>query len=199
MTIDQLTGETWRFDVVNHAPGSEPTIYRARLYQMPADWAGDSWQFYWDGDQMAAVYDNKDYRSPTKGAWTERAEHVVNMCREYGQDLNEALTRLAVRLFDHEAPGARFVTANVDRGVDLYALSWAGDPDRTWANEIEAVACGDIWRVEVEEYNSFTESWSPADEVEEWYGQSVAEAEFVKAYPLEAFPAEQVIGQAVGA
>lgn len=177
------TDRSWRFDVNPH----NGTIYRGRLYGVDPDWSGDSWRSYWDGDMMAAVYDHRGYISPTEGEWTDRAEHVVKMCREYDQDLGEALTRLARRL--EENWDARFISVSIDRGVTLYALSHGGDPGGEWAREIEALADGDVWRMEVEEWNPHTETWDHADDMfEEWYGEDVAQEAFEKEFPLVELP-----------
>jgi hypothetical protein len=43
----------YRFFVNEHDGNGEPTIYRARLERMHDD-GGDSWRWYWEGDQMVA-------------------------------------------------------------------------------------------------------------------------------------------------
>lgn len=199
------TDTDYRFFVNEHdaAPNSgvTPTIYRARLVQQSPDYGGDTWRYYWDGDQMCAVYDRSDYYSPTKDSnpeWTARAEQVVRTCRDYDQDLDAALARLAVRLFEYDTFDARFIPVSIDRGVDLYCLSWDGDPEGTWRDEIEAVSAGDIWQFEVEEYTG-DGKWREDDDCEEYYGEHKAEAAFAKAYPLTEFPAHLVLDEAVGA
>lgn len=188
----------YRFFVNEHDGNGTPTIYRAELSKQYDD-GGDAWQFYWYWDQMVAVYDDpSQYTSPTSGEWTDRAEQVIERCREYDQDVDAALNRLAIRLFDHEAPNAQFIAVHIERGTSLYALSWDGDPDHTWRNEIEAVYHGDVWRVEAEEWDG--EGWGHADfDGNEWYGESVARAAFQKEYPLTEFPAHLTISEQVGA
>lgn len=200
---DNLTGETWRFST--HTNGKylgEPEIVvtRGRAYQLPIDWAQDTWSSYWDGDCMVAVYDSRDYSSPTSGEDTDRAKYALRMAREYGQDVDAALTRLARRIEGNWA--ARFIPVPIDRGVTLYALSYDGDPEGTWADEIEAVSNGDVWRIETQTYEPGfgwdRGDWNPADDVcEEWYGEDVAQRDFERAFPLTAFPAELFIAEGV--
>lgn len=180
----------YRFHVSEHG-----TITRGEVYRL-SDWeTGDTWRHYWDSDQMVAVYDSRDYHSATEGEWTERAEHVMKMAKDYDQDVDAAMNRLAVRLLDN--PEAKFIHVNVDRGVTLYALSWDGDPDRTWAEEIDAVNNGEVYRIRTEEYTPggwFGGDWTPADEVcEEFYGEDQAEAGFAREFPLTEFPAEMLV------
>lgn len=178
-------------------------ITRARLYRVGDD-SGDSWRDYWDGDQMVAVYDDRDYLSPTTGSLTERVEYAMAMCRAYpnqkGQDLDSVLTRLARRIEGNY--DARFISVPIDRGVTLYALSPDGDPTGAWRDEIEAVNWGDIYRVEVEEYKGLDmrndQSWYPDDDLcVEWYGEDVARAAFEKEFSLVEFPAELLVSSDV--
>lgn len=192
----ETPADEYRFDVVNHAPGSEPTIYRGRMVQTGDD---DTWSYYWDGDQMVAVYDDRDYSSPTTNDWTDRANECIEMCRMFDQDVDAALDRLAVRLFEHETFDARFIPVGLDRGVTIYCLSWNSDPDHRYRDEVEAVYHNDVWRFEVEEYNTFTRDWSSSDMMDEHYGENTARAAFLLEFPLDAFPAHLALDEAVGA
>lgn len=183
---------TWRFDVSER----DGTITRGRKYRMPDDYAGDNWRNYWDGDYMVAVYDSTDYYSPTTGDDTERVEHAMRMALEYGQDIGAMLARLARRIEGNWRAG--FASVGIERGVTLYALMWdASDPEhvRAWADEIEAVYHGDVWRIEVERWDAGLESWQPEDEVcEEWYGETLAQEGFEKEFPLADVPDALLVG-----
>lgn len=195
----------YRFFINEHDGNGTPTIYRSSLYRAGHD---DTWSFYWDGYQMCAVYDDDGYSSPTRDSnpeWTKRVEHAIKMHHEYGlsgdrsEDVSAMLTRLAARLFGHTSFAARFIPVNLDRGVTLYALSWDGDPEGTWRDEIEAVYHGDVWRMRVEEYMG-DGHWREADDyADEWYGEHMAEAAHMDDYPLDEFPAHLVLDEAVGA
>lgn len=183
---DPTTGETWRFDVSPH----DGTITRGRKYRLPDDYSGDNWRHYWDGDCMVAVYDSTNYHSPTTGDATERVEYAIRMCREYDQDIDAMLARLARRIEGNWPAG--FASVGVERGVTLYALMWdASDPEhvKAWADEIECVYYGDVWRIEVERWDAGLESWQPEDEVyEEWYGETLAQEGFEKEFPMADAP-----------
>ena len=179
--------ETWRFWVNDN----DGTIMRGRLYQLPDD-DGDQWRWYWDGDGMVAFIDG-GYRDGTY-AVTENddTERAITAYRYSGSD---ALDKLAPRLADN--PEARFIKVSLDRGSDLYALAWGGDPEGEWRDEIEAVYHGDVWRIEVEENVSLLPGeyeWHPADDVpEEAYGEDKAQAWFEKEFPLAEFPAHLLV------
>lgn len=186
MYNDPTTGETWRFDV-----RPDGTIQRGRKYRLPEDYTMDNWTGYWDGDQMVAVYDSRDYHSPTEGDDTERVEYAMRMCREFDQDIDEMLARLAPRImldWGHPTPWeSRFIAVGVERGVTLYALSWGGDPEGEWRDEVDAVYHGDVWRIEVECWDGDT--WQPDEEVyAEWYGEDSAQRGFEAEFPLADVP-----------
>lgn len=190
----------YRFFINEHDGNGEPTIIRAKPYKAEH---GDQWDYYWDGDQMVAITKGWHAGSPdlhalTDNDDTERVYAAMNMAYAYDQDESAVLKHLAVRLTGQQH--ADFICVSLDRGYDVYALSWDGDADRTWRDEIEAVYHGDVWRIETWEYNTFTESWDYSDEVpEEYYGEDNAASEWIKAFPLDAFPAHLVITEAVGA
>ncbi len=201
MFNDALTGETWRFVVIEHPGNGERTILRGRLYQLPSDWTCDSWRDYWDGDGMVAFIEDRGCTAVTENEETERA---ITAYRYSGPD---ALDRLAPRLIEPHNPESRFIHVGLDRGTDLYALSWDGDPEGEWRDEIDAVYHGDIWRIEVEEYQpgmgyvvpgstaDQSGDWVPSDDVcAEWYGEDKARAAFeTREFPLAAFPAEMFV------
>lgn len=185
----------YRFDNRPASPSSDETvIQRGRLYRLPDDWTTDAWRNYWDGDQMVAVYDDADrYISPTRGNDdTERVEFAMRMWREYGdEDIDDMLTRLAARIahsWGHPRPWeACFVAVGVDRGVTLYALAWSKDRAGEWRDEIEAVYHGEIYRIEVEEWDG--DGWQPADDMyDQWYGEDSAQAGFEMEFPLAEVP-----------
>lgn len=195
----------YRFFINEHDGNGTPTILRSKPYRLGY---GDEWDAYWDGSEMVAVYDSRNYNSPTRSSnpeWTERAERVIESARQYSMDVDKALTTLARRLFGYNeqtgephAPDACFIPVGLDRGVTLYCLSWAGDPDHTYRDEVEACYHGDVWRVEVEEWTG--DGWRQSDDVcDQWYGEDKALAAWERDFPLDAFPAEAVLAEAVGA
>lgn len=178
----------WRY-----ATDAEGTITRGRIYRLDSP---DEWIHYWDGVSSPAFYDEGfrgrrvvDGLDPVADADAERA--IVALAKGG----HEALDTLAVRLTGNDE--ACFVTVALDRGIDLYALSWDSDPDRSWRDEIEAVYNGDVWRIEVEEYMPHvTEhgAWINADDVwDQYYGEANAEAALVEVFPETEFPAERLI------
>lgn len=188
----------YRFSI-STAPNGDVTIYRGRLYHLPSDWTADSWSNYWDGDQMVAIYDSLDYYSPTAKSNREETERALTAFRYSGEDgLARVARRLATEWGASTSTTPAFIPVGLDRGVTLYALAWGGDPDGTWAEEIEAVYHGDIWRAEVQEYvpgATFDEgTWIESDNFDEWYGEDVAQAGFEKAYELDEFPANRFAG-----
>lgn len=193
MSTDEF-GREWRYDTTIDANG-HVTITRGRAYQLPSDWTGDAWSHYWDGGGMCAFYD-EGFRGLriVDGADEGESEQALAAYRADREDVTGALDTLAQTMTGQE--DARFIPVNIDRGVTLYALSYDGDPDGTWRDEIEAVACGDIWRIECEEYRDYglpdTENnWLPSDEYpEEFYGEDKARAEFERIFPLPEFPAD---------
>lgn len=116
--------------------------------------------------------------------------------RDNGQDPDEALSKVAQRITNN--PEARFICVGLDRGVDFYVLTWDGDPNGTWRDEIEAVYHGDIYRIECEEFQPGFGvgggDWTPSDEYpEEFYGEDKAEAEFARIFALTEFPADMLV------
>lgn len=174
---------TYRFDI-----DKQGTITRGRAYRLPSDWTTDEWRHYWDGDLMVAVYDSTHYSSPTTGSATERVEYAMAMCREYDQDIDDMLTRLARRIEGNWYAG--FVPVPIEQGVTLYALMWDASDEkvtREWVDEIEAVYHGEIYRIEVEQWDGDT--WQPAEEVyETYYGEAQIEKGFAKEFPLTEVP-----------
>jgi len=196
-----MVSGNYRFSI-STAPNGDVTIYRARLYRLPSDWTADSWAHYWDGDGMVAVYDDADYNTPTSKSNPEDTERAITAYRWDGE---KGLARLARRLTAEQgaspstAYAAEFISVGLERGVTLYALAWGGDPESKWANEIEAVYHGDIYRAEVEEYvpgHVFDEgTWITSDfNGEEWYGEEQAEAGFEREFELPEFPADRFAG-----
>jgi hypothetical protein len=192
---DTLTGETWQFHV-----SADGTITRGRKYQLPDD-GGDSWRWYWDGDQMVAFIDGycrDGTYAVTQNEDTDRALVVYRVEKAGERGAEGGLKRLAVRITGQA--DADFICVGLDRGTDLYALSWDGDTDHEWRDEIEAVYNGDVWRIETERFEPrYTEygdeaCWVPDDDIcGEWYGEDKAEAAFVREFPLDEFPAELLI------
>lgn len=190
----------YRFFVNEHDGNGEPTIYRAKTVKL-ADDSGDSWRHYWDGDGIVAFIEG--YRngvtSVTSNDETNRAVDAYAAAKNYSSHrptVEGALKRVAQRITGNW--DADFICVGLDRGYDLYALAWGGDPDRKWAYEIEALHHGDVWRFEAQEYNVFTESWDESDEWDTYYGEADMMSEFLRQYPLDAFPAHLVV-QEVGA
>lgn len=191
----------YRFTVNTEPYATTPTITRGRAYQLPSDWCADSWSHYWDGTDMVAFIDG-DYRDgiyPVKGCDNDETDRAIAAFKAEQDTLtgsSDGLHRLAKRLTDN--PDAKFICVGLDRGTDLYALSWDGDPSGDWAREIEAVNYGDIWRIEVEEFQPGMGmgggDWVPCDEYsEEFYGEDKALAEFARIFEMAEFPAEMMI------
>ena len=183
----------YRFSTVTTPANGETTIYRGRLYRLPSEWTTDSWSHYWDGDGMVGFYEEyaRGQRMLVDNADSERAMSAYLSAKNHGADEHEALDTLAVRLTGSE--DSRFIVVNLDRGSDLYVLAWGGDPDNTWRDEIEALYNGDIWRIETEVFDGT--DWHPDDDVcDEYYGEDKARAGFEKEFPLDAFPAEVLVG-----
>lgn len=187
----------YRFFVNEHDGNGEPTIYRAKPIQL-ADDGGDSWRYYWDGDGTVAFIEgySRGRTAVTSGEDTERALNAYQMGLNYDGDRDQILKRVAQRITGNW--DADFICVGLDRGSDLYALSWDGDPEGKWADEIEALASGDVWRFEAQEYNVFTESWDESDEWDTYYGENHMTSEFLRQYPLAEFPAHLVVPE-VGA
>lgn len=204
------TSNVWRFFVNDHDGNGVPTIYRARPYQLPEDYSGDSWQSYWDGDGMVAFtvgYRWLDFRQIIDSGETTRAINAYMAAWNHNdgrdRDIEQALKRVAQRITG--VWDADFICVGLDRGYDLYVMTYDGDPDRTWADEIEALYHGDVWRMEVEEYTGDDTGldgaylWQTSDNVcDEWYGEDKAQAAWVKDFPLDEFPAHLIVPE-VGA
>lgn len=181
----------WRYDVTE-----DGTIYRGRVYRL-GDVYGDLWQNYWDGDFTTAftVYWRGYPDLNGLGGADEdnaRAIEAWKKAREYGQDPDEALNRLARRITGNWE--STFISVSLEHDYDLYALAWGGDPDNEWRDEIDALNCGDVYRCEVERILPEGGGWIEDDDVcEEWYGSDKAEAALAKMFPLDEFPAELLI------
>lgn len=181
---------------------ADGTITRGKLYRLPSEWTSDSWSNYWDGNETAAFVVNYGSRLDidiVEGTNSERGMRAAEAFRaERGNMLGSyrALDRLAKRLTGNR--DAAFICVGLDRGTDLYALTYDGDPDRSFCDEIEAVWNGDIWRIECEEFApgvGWINDWMPSDEYpEEFYGEDKATAEFERVFNLAEFPAEQFVG-----
>lgn len=187
----------YRFSTVTSPGNDQTTIYRGRLYRLPSEWTTDRWSDYWDGMDTVAFYD-EGYRGRRVVDGIEPVEDAERAIAALTHGGPEALDTFAARLYPRPvgyseqdwAPG--YFTVPLDRGCDLYVLSWHGDTDE-WRDEIEAVWHGNIWRIETEVFDG-TE-WHPADEVcDEYYGEDKAQAGFEKEFPLDAFPAEVLVG-----
>lgn len=200
-------GQTdYRFDISEH----DGTITRARAYRLPSEWTTDEWRHYWDGVEVPAFID-EGYRGRRVLNGTNAEEDSERAIIAYDHERigapggEGALGRLAVRLTeqtDQREPSARFICVGLDRGSDLYVLSWGGDPDNEWRDEIEALNYGDIWRIECEEYRPGFgmggSDWVTTEEYpEQFYGEDKARSEFERIFPLDAFPAEKIISESV--
>lgn len=192
----------YRYTVDDH----DGTITRGRVYCLRDTGCdtSDTWQWYWDGDGIVAFTEGwhvgrPEYHDQTGGGDdTDRVIEAIKAHREYGDDepFIDMLNRpggLAFRLTGNW--GARFITVNLDRAYDLYALSWDGDPDHEWRDEIEALHAGEIYRMETAAFNpAWPDNWEPQDDwCEEWYGQDKADAALERAFPLSEFPAELLV------
>lgn len=186
----------WRYWV-----NADGEILRGRPYRL-GDLYGDLWRNYWDGDFTTAftIYwrgaagPDLTMLAEQETGDADRAMQTWRLAREYDQDVDAALTRLARRLTGNYS--SRFVGVSPEYDLDMYALSWDGDPDHTWRDEIEAVNGGDVYRMEVERYDSFLADWSPADDMcDEWYGVDNARAAHEREFDLTEFPAELLIEQ----
>jgi hypothetical protein len=186
----------YRYTVDEH----DGTITRGRVYclrDLGYDMS-DNWQSYWDGDSIVAFtvyWRGYPELNGLGGANTdnERAMEAWRKAREYGADESDALNRLARRITGNW--DSTFIKVSLERDYDLYALSWAGDPDNEWRDEIEAVNYGEIYRMETAAYNeAYPDNWEPQDDwCEEWYGEAKADEALERAFGLTEFPAELLI------
>lgn len=192
--------DNYRYAVETDLNG-HTTITRGRVYCLRDTGidTSDTWRWYWDGDTVPAftIYwrgypELHELSGPTDEA--ERAMETWRKAREYGDDETDALNRLARRLTGNW--NSTFVRVSLERDFDLYALAWGGDPDNEWRDEIEALNAGEIYRMEVQRYDTNLPSpgWYDDDDVcEEWYGEDKAEAALAEQFPLDEFPAELLI------
>lgn len=196
---------TWRYAVEHDAVNNHTTITRGRMYSLSDTGCdtSDAWSRYWDGDSQCAFYDEgwRGYR-PVTGTDEEmgnRAIAALKAAREYGADEDTVLKRVAVRLTGNN--DAEFVCAGLGGALELYALSWGGDPTNDWRDEIESVWHGEVYRCEVEEYTlvsatPFSEDWkweTRDDVCEEWYGEDKADEALATMFPETEFPAELTV------
>jgi hypothetical protein len=181
----------YRFSTVTTPANGEVTIYRGKPFRLPSEWTSDEWTHYWDGDHAVGFYEEgfRGQRTLSDNEDSERALAAYTEARRHGRDEHEALDTLAVRLTGNDE--SRFICVGLDRGRDLYVLAWGGDSDGVYAREIEALNEGNIWRIETEVYNTFTQSWPPADDVcEQFYGEDQMKRGFEREFPLAEFPTE---------
>lgn len=182
------------------------TITRARAYRLPSEWTSDEWGHYF-GEDTVAFYD-EGYRGlrAYEGEWGTDTEGCDRAMVAYSTEQDNlprsegAMKRLAVRLTgqtDQRDPAADFIRVGLDRGVDFYVLTYNGDPDRSFAREIEAVNEGDIWRIECEEFLPYIGehgAWLSSDDYpEQFYGEDKALTEFARVFGLTEFPAETLV------
>lgn len=196
----------WRYNVEHDAVNNHTTITRGRMYNLDNP---DAWAHYWEGGEHVAFY-NEGWRGRNVPDWADKEKSgraIVAWDHERAgatRNSTGSLKRLAVRLTEN--PDADFICVGIDRGCDLYVLSWTGDPDGEWRDEIEAVSNGDIYRCEVERYEPDHETvwyasgpvtydgWVTEDDVcEEWYGEDKADEALATMFPETEFPAELTV------
>lgn len=195
----------WRYAVEHDAVNNHTTITRGRTYHVGDS---DSWHTYWESTDIVAFYD-EGYRGLRGADWCDEDEaRRATVAYSAEQDnlpgSEGALKRLAVRLTGtthfRDQP-ADFIRVGLDRGIDFYVLSWNGDPDRQWRDEIEEVWHGEVYRIECEEYTLIGHAggedlweWTPADDAcDEWYGLDNALDALAEAFPETEFPAEKIV------
>lgn len=192
---DTLTGETWRFHVSEH----DGSITRGRLYQIDPSMTTDLWRNYWEGDFTVAFIDSGYSGTQVVTDDEALARRVADAFERTGRSqryLDLAAQVIAAAEGATASTEARFIRVGLDRGSDLYALSYDGDPTREWADEIEGINFGDCFRIEVEEYAPGMGpggiDWVPTEEVcEEWHVEAKAREVFeTREFPLAEFPAE---------
>jgi hypothetical protein len=183
-------------------------IMRGRMYRVSDIYdTSDQWRWYWEGDGQTAFTIYWQNGRQHVNAITdndvdnERVARAIEAHRNYGSEhetFEDMLNRpggLAFRLTGQW--DARFICAGLDRDYDVYALSWDGDPENTWRDEIESVYNGEIYRVSTWVHRpneGLADPWvEDDDECEEWYGEDVAREAFVKNWPLDEFPAELLV------
>lgn len=190
--------------------GANGTIQRGRAYRLPEGF--DVWEHYWDGDHADALLVD---------GWRERPIILCQTANDYAGRLFEAIKRGMtpdqcerwVRMFvpvecyredcEH-GHTARLLQVSVARGDDVWqVIDWpATDEDVAEVRDsIEAHYTGDIWRIEVQEYQPDEEfqlddeHWTYTDDVcEEWIGTQI-EAAFEREFPLAEFPAERLTNE----
>jgi hypothetical protein len=203
----------WRYDVT-----PDGTIFRGRGYEL-SDY--DHWHDGETSSCYVGFYTGNYNNRPhilNDSKWNEHAEDSERLLEAYKAALNypqpgdragsvqspitrwwgnDPVTRAARRV------GLAGVVRVSPYPGDEYMIGyWSreGATDearaadaRATANAVEAYMIGDVWRIECEEYNTFTQKWEHADDVcEEWIGDDFDEA-FAKEFPLTEFPAELLV------
>lgn len=188
----------WRYAV-----DSDGIITRGRMYRLSDTGCdtSDEWRWYWESDGMVGFYEEYARgRTPLNDSdECKRAISAYQHARNEGDDTDVALRKVARRITGEWS--ADFVCVGLDRGMDFYALSWGGDPEGVWRDEIEAVYHGDIYRCEVEEYtlrfvtpDGEDWEWVTSDDVyDQWYGEDKADAAHEEMFSLAEFPAELLV------
>lgn len=204
--IDTLTGEEWRFaTVVNPHNSADITVYRSRKWQVD-DTSGDQWRWYTDSDSFIGFYDEgfRGIRALDSGADpvdVARAVVAHEAERDGWRGAEGGLDRVAQRLVaEHDGwrkqvERAKFIRVPLDRGTDLYLLTYDGDPDGEFRREVQAVWNGDVWRLEVQVYipthnPNIVSVWEYTDDCSEYYGEDHADEQWKAEYPLTEFPAD---------
>lgn len=176
---------------------AEGVVTRGQIQRYGDD---DTWANYWDGDQMIAFtvdwhYGWQHANLVTSGNdVSDVAERIVAAFERTGADVLDRMARLIT-----DSEDARFVHVALDRGQDMYALSWNGDPDNVWRDEIEHVYNHEVYRIVADRQISTVNGHDPLwleDESDctEYYGEDAASEELAKQFPLDEYPAETMVG-----
>lgn len=178
---------------------SDGVIGRGKIERNPEDYGGDQWRHYWDGDGLLAFVDN--YRdgmhllTDEASDMSDIGKRVMTAFKRSGRS-TDLLNRIARLL--NEQPDSTFIRVGLDRGSDLYALSWDGDPTNVWRDEIEAVHYGDVYRIvadkQIGTVNGYDPLWlEDESDCTEYYGEDNALDELARQFPLDEYPAEQMV------
>jgi hypothetical protein len=203
----------WRYDVM-----SDGTIFRGKPYQLSeydhwhdgetatcyvgfytgnyrdkAHILSDSrwYEYAEDSERLLAAHKAAlDYPQPGDRVGSEQSA----ITRWWGSDpVTRAARRVGLSGVVHVQPwpGDEYVIGYWSR--DDATDEQRAEDARNTANAVEAYMTGDVWRIEVEEYNRHTDQWEHADDVcEEWNCDEFDEA-YLKESPLYEFPAELLI------
>jgi hypothetical protein len=203
----------WRYDVT-----ADGTIFRGRPYTMSEY---DHWNDGEVSSCYVGFYTGNWRDQPqilNDSRWNEHAEDSERLMAAHKAALNypqpgdrvgsdqspitrwwgnDPVTRAARRVglagvvTVHPWPGDEYVIGYWAK--DGATAEELDDARRETRDAVESYMTGDVWRIEVEEYDRTTDEWTQVDDCcDEWIGSQI-EAEFESEFGLTEFPAELLI------